>query len=196
MIIIAIDHGEELFAGEDAAESERFIAMLGHVLAHPLEGLDPFAVITIRADSVDPLLQRVPQLGIDAPHMRGLPPLSPSAYRDVITRPAAVYARRVTRLDIEPELVEVLVAKAQGADALPLLAFTLQRMFDLYHKEQRLRRPQNLESSEARNNAALATSSAVPRRPNGTSDFRRFFTSPFANTSRRLDRAPTSLQTM
>jgi hypothetical protein len=32
----------------------------------------------------------------------------------------------------------VLVTKAQGADALPLLAFTLQRMFDLYHKEQRL----------------------------------------------------------
>jgi hypothetical protein len=96
------------------------------------EGLDPFAVITIRAGSVG-LLQRMPQLGINAPHMRPLPPLSPSAYRDVITRPAAVYARRVTRLDIEPELVEVLVAKAQGAYALPLLAFTLQRMFDLYH---------------------------------------------------------------
>jgi formylglycine-generating enzyme required for sulfatase activity len=137
-VLIAIDQGEELFAAEDAAESERFIAMLGHLLAHPPEGLDPFAVITIRADSVDPLLQRVPQLGLDAPHTRLLPPLSPSAYRDVITRPAAVYARRVTRLDIESELVEVLVAKAQGADALPLLAFTLQRMFDLYHKEQRL----------------------------------------------------------
>jgi hypothetical protein len=137
-VLIAIDQGEELFATEDRAESERFIAMVGHLLAHPPEGLDPFAVITIRADSVDPLLQRVPQLGIDAPHVRALPPLSPSAYRDVITRPAAVYARRATRLDIEPELVEVLVAKAQGADALPLLAFTLQRMFDLYHKEQRL----------------------------------------------------------
>ena len=70
--------------------------------------------------------------------MRPLPPLSPSAYRDVITRPAAVYARRVARLDIEPALVETLIAKATGADALPLLAFTLQRMFDLYHKEQRL----------------------------------------------------------
>jgi formylglycine-generating enzyme required for sulfatase activity len=137
-VLIAIDQGEELFAAEDAAESERFIDMLGHVLAHPPEGLDPFAVITIRADSVDPLLQRVPQLGLDAPHTRLLPSLSPSAYRDVIARPAAVYARRVTRLDIEPELVEVLVAKAQGADALPLLAFTLQRMFDLFHKEQRL----------------------------------------------------------
>jgi hypothetical protein len=70
--------------------------------------------------------------------MRPLPPLSPSAYRDVITRPAAVYARRVARLDIEPALIETLIAKATGADALPLLALTLQRMFDLFHKEQRL----------------------------------------------------------
>jgi formylglycine-generating enzyme required for sulfatase activity len=137
-MLIAIDQGEELFATEDAAESEHFIAMLGHLLAHPPDGLDPYAVITIRADSVNPLLQRVPQLGIDAPHMRPLPPLSPSAYREVITRPAAVFARRVARLDIEPALVETLIAKATGADALPLLAFTLQRMFDLYYKEQRL----------------------------------------------------------
>jgi len=137
-MLIAIDQGEELFAAEDAAESERFIAMLGHLLAHPPEGLDPLALMTIRADSVDPLLQRVPKLGIDAPHMRPLPPLSVSAYRDVITKPAAVYARRVARLDVEPELVELLVEKSTGKDALPLLAFTLQRMFDLYHKEQRL----------------------------------------------------------
>ena len=137
-MLIAIDQGEELFAAEDAAESERFIAMLGHLLAHPPDGLDPYAVITIRADSVDPLLQRVPKLGIDAPHMRPLPPLSPSAYRDVITRPAAVYARRVARLDIEPALVETLIAKSTGADALPLLAYTLQRLFDLHHKDQRL----------------------------------------------------------
>ncbi|RTL71674.1 MAG: TIR domain-containing protein, partial [Hyphomicrobiales bacterium] len=137
-VLLAIDQGEELFAAEDAAESERLIAMLGHLLAHPPEELDPYVLMTIRADSVDPLLQRVPALGIDAPHMRPLPPLSPSAYRDVITKPAAVYTRRVARLDIEPELVDVLVSKATGADALPLLAFTLQRMFDMYHKEQRL----------------------------------------------------------
>jgi hypothetical protein len=93
-VLIAIDQGEELFAAEDAVESERFIATLGQLLAHPPEGLDPFAVITIRADSVEPLLQRVPQLGLDAPHVWPLPPLSPSAYRDVITRPAAVYSRR------------------------------------------------------------------------------------------------------
>jgi hypothetical protein len=45
-MMIAIDQGEELFAAEDAAESERFIAMLGHLLAHPPDGLDPYALIT------------------------------------------------------------------------------------------------------------------------------------------------------
>ena len=137
-MLIAIDQGEELFAAENAAESERFFAMLGNLLAHPPDSLDPYAVITIRADSVDPLLQRVPKLGIDAPHMRPLPPLSPSAYRDVITRPAAVYTRRVGRLEIEPELVEALVAKSTGKDALPLLAYTLQRMFYSHHKDHKL----------------------------------------------------------
>jgi formylglycine-generating enzyme required for sulfatase activity len=137
-VLIAIDQGEELFAAEDAGESERFIAMLGHLLAHPPEGLDPYALITIRADSVDPLLQRVPNLGIAPPHLLPLTPLSPSAYRDVITRPAAVYSRRIARLDFEPDLVAELVGKATGADALPLLAFTLQRLFDTWHKKQRL----------------------------------------------------------
>jgi hypothetical protein len=48
-MLIAIDQGEELFAAEDAAESERFIAMLGQLLAHPTDGLDPYAV-PIRAE--------------------------------------------------------------------------------------------------------------------------------------------------
>jgi formylglycine-generating enzyme required for sulfatase activity len=139
-VLVAIDQGEELFAAEDAAESERFITMLGHLLTHPPEGLDPLALITIRADGVDPLLRRVPKLGIDAPEVIALPPLSPSAYRDVINKPAAVYSRRVARLVVEPDLVEILVGKATGADALPLLAFTLQRLFDINHKEQRLTR--------------------------------------------------------
>jgi formylglycine-generating enzyme required for sulfatase activity len=44
----------------------------------------------------------------------------------------------VNRLDIEPELVEELVRDATGADALPLLAFTLQRLFNDYAPEQEL----------------------------------------------------------
>jgi formylglycine-generating enzyme required for sulfatase activity len=136
--LIAIDQGEELFAAEDAAQSNRFLDMMGHLLGSPPAGLDPYVLITIRADSVNALLQRVATLGLVTPQPMMLPPLSPAAYRDVITKPAAVYTRQVARLDLEPELVEALVKGALGADALPLLAFTLQRLFLDYAPEQTL----------------------------------------------------------
>jgi hypothetical protein len=136
--LIAIDQGEELFAAEDAAQSNRFLDMMGYLLGSPPAGLDPYVLVTIRADSVNALLQRVPTLGLVTPHTIMLPPLSPAAYRDVITKPAAVYTRQVGRLDLEPELVEALVRGAAGADALPLLAFTLQRLFLDYALERML----------------------------------------------------------
>jgi hypothetical protein len=104
--LIAIDQSEELFAAEDTVQSERFLNMLGYLLGSPPDGLDPYVLVTTRADSVDVLLQRVPDLGIDTPHIIALPPLSPAAYRDVITKPAAVYSRQVQRLDLDPELIE------------------------------------------------------------------------------------------
>jgi formylglycine-generating enzyme required for sulfatase activity len=127
--LIAVDQGEELFAAEHTAQSDRFLNMMGHLLGSPPNGLDPYVLMTIRANSVGALLQRVPTLGLVTPHTIMLPPLSPAAYRDVITKPAEVYTRQVARLDLEPDLVEALVKDASGADALPLLAFTLQRLF-------------------------------------------------------------------
>ncbi len=127
--LIAIDQGEELFAAENVAESERFLGLLAAVLKDPPSDVDPYVLITIRADSVEALLQRWPALGLDTPQSRYLPPMSPTAYREVIVKPAEVYSERVRRLTVEPALVEALVRDAQGADALPLLAFTLERLF-------------------------------------------------------------------
>ncbi len=161
--LIAIDQGEELFAAENAAESTRFLELLGALLrggegAHysssaptdtdpstgragpkmnnvfpsldpSLHDLDPYVIITIRADSVEALLQRWPSLGLDPPEVLYLPPLSPDAYRDIIVKPAEVYSERVKRLTIEPALTATLARNTGGADALPLLAFTLERMF-------------------------------------------------------------------
>jgi hypothetical protein len=89
-------------------------------------------LITIRADSVERLLQRIDELGLEPPEPLYLLPLSPGAYRDVILRPAEVYTRNVTPLTIEPALADQLVADATGADALPLLAFTLSQLFKLH----------------------------------------------------------------
>ena len=111
---------------------------MGGLLGSPPAGLDPYALLTIRADRIDALLQRLTALGLVTPQTIMLPPLSPAAYRDVITKPAAVYTRQVARLDLEPELVDILVKGASGADALPLLAFTLQRLFLDYAPDQTL----------------------------------------------------------
>jgi hypothetical protein len=86
-------------------------------------------LVTIRADSVETFLQRWPALRLDTPESHYLPPLSPSAYRDVIVKPAEVYSQHVRRLTVEPALVDQLVKDATGADALPVLAFTLEKLF-------------------------------------------------------------------
>ena len=127
--LIAIDQGEEMFAAENEVESRRFLEFLAALLREPPEGVDPYALITIRADSVESLLQRWPELGLETPRSLYLPPLSPAAYRDVILKPATVYSERVRRLVIEPALADALVRDAVGADALPLLAFTLEKLF-------------------------------------------------------------------
>ena len=127
--VIAIDQGEELFAPENAAESERLLAMLASLLKAPPADVDPYVLLTIRADSVEALWQRLPALGLDAPETLPLLPLAPDAYRDIILKPAAVYSSRVRQITVEPELVAALAGNTGGADALPLLAFTLERLF-------------------------------------------------------------------
>jgi len=136
--LLAIDQGEELFAPENEAESGRFLELLAAVLKEPPTDVDPYVLVTIRVDSVEPLLQRWPALGLDAPETQVLPPLAPSAYRDVIVKPAQVYSERVRRLDVEPALVDQLARDAQGADALPLLAFTLEKLFHEFGRDGNL----------------------------------------------------------
>jgi formylglycine-generating enzyme required for sulfatase activity len=130
--LLAVDQGEELFASENAAESERFLELLAFVFNDLPEDVDPYVLLTIRADSMEPLLQRWPALGLAAPETQVLPPLSPTAYRDVITKPAEVYTERVRRLVVEPALADKLAFDATGGDALPLLAFTLEKLFEKF----------------------------------------------------------------
>ncbi len=130
--LLAIDQGEELFASEDAAESGRFLELIAAVFNDLPEDVDPYLLLTIRADSLEPLLQHWPELRLATPEMQALPPLSPTAYRDVITKPAEVYTQRVRRLAVEPALADKLASDATGGDALPLLAFTLEKLFEKF----------------------------------------------------------------
>ena len=86
--------------------------------------------LTIRADRYEPL-QIAPELaGVETVLFDHLKPMPPAGYKEVITGPARRATAAGRRLTVEPALVERLLAEtADGADALPLLALTLERLY-------------------------------------------------------------------
>lgn len=130
--ILAVDQAEELLAPEDAEESKRFLTLLSHFLRDANDGIELFVIMTVRADSIDQLMQVMGGFGLDLPESLPLLPLPQSYYRDVIIKPIEVIARRGQPLKIEPALAEQIVKDTSGADALPLLAFTLSRLYSEY----------------------------------------------------------------
>jgi WD40 repeat protein len=132
-LVLPIDQIEELFttvrgvpADEiGASEARLFLARLAEMLRHGPEAL---ALVTIRSDSYEPLqtaaaLQGIPQLPFN------LPPIAAADYRSVIEGPAHRVDAAGRPLVVEPALASLLLADTQGADALPLLGFTLERLY-------------------------------------------------------------------
>ena len=129
-LVLAIDQAEELFASEDQAESERFLFLLAQLLSDPPQGVEPFAIFTIRADRASPLFDAITERKLEFPETLPLLPLPQTAYREVILKPLGVIARRGQTLSISAPLADRLVQDATGADALPLLAFTLSHLYE------------------------------------------------------------------
>jgi WD40 repeat protein len=142
-LILGIDQAEELFDTSDEARAkeamELFAALLA-LLARPPAGVQLFVILTIRADGYDSLAAALTQAS-DLAERGGAPclaaiqetpltlgPLATNAYRDVIRRPAQI-ALKTEREVFEPSLVDHLVDTSTGADALPLLAMTLEQLY-------------------------------------------------------------------
>jgi hypothetical protein len=153
-LILAIDQAEELFGTFDqtrAEEATTFLDALLALLAMPPAAVECLVIFTIRSDSYDPLAaalvrasDAVEKLG--AVHRQALQetsltllPLAATAYRDVIRRPAQV-ALKTDREIFEPALVDDLVDTFTGADALPLLAMTVEQLFADYGPHQHITR--------------------------------------------------------
>jgi hypothetical protein len=66
---------------------------------------------------------------LEIPDTLPLLALPQTAYRDVILKPLDLLARRGQRMTLSPALADRLVAEATGADALPLLAFTISHLY-------------------------------------------------------------------
>lgn len=104
--------------------------MLGDLLATPG---GPIAAIAIRTD-VYPLLQAERRIGDGLHQPFNLAPMPPDRFRAVIEEPAAR-----AEVQLEPALTDALVRDASGADVLPLLAFTIERLHREFGAAGRLR---------------------------------------------------------
>src|SRR6478672_5210817 len=130
-LVLPVDQAEELFTADAGPEAPRFLKLLTSLVEHEAGVTPPMIVaVTIRADRYEPL-QSAPEL--DPVHLLVFPnlkPLPPAGYMEVITGPARRATAAGSRLSIEPALVDRLLSEtAAGADALPLLALTLERLY-------------------------------------------------------------------
>ncbi|MFN9486093.1 MAG: toll/interleukin-1 receptor domain-containing protein, partial [Cyanobacteriota bacterium] len=126
--VIVIDQLEELLADTrpaspraEPSEGERFLALLRDLLNTPLAGV--LVIATLRTDALAPLQALRPELVARA-HTVTLQPIRREDYGELISGPAAR-----SGLAAQPGLAERLVSDRGSGDALPLLAFTLEKLW-------------------------------------------------------------------
>ena len=132
-LILSIDQGEELFLAEGQDEAQVFLALLRELLIDDVPPL--IALLTIRSDSYErlqeaKLLDGVRKVPFD------LGPMPKGSYSEVIRGPARRLEGTSRALKIDEALIDALLVDVEtgGAkDALPLLAFTLERLYGEYH---------------------------------------------------------------
>ncbi|MGQ8366435.1 TIR domain-containing protein [Glaciecola sp. 1036] len=131
-MILSIDQAEELFMGEGEVEAEQLLVLLKR-LAEQNE-LPIIVLFTIRSDSYE-TLQAYKTFTDVSQQTFSLAPMPKGAYQEVIEGPAKRMNESGNPLDIEPALTEALLQdldQGSGKDALPLLAFTLERLHKDY----------------------------------------------------------------
>jgi hypothetical protein len=174
VIVLPLDQAEELFNPDGGAEAGRFLDILAAVLG---PGAGPpsrrFVVIaTMRSDRYE-LLQSERRLEPIGRDLFDLPPISPAEFKTVIEGPARRLREAGRNFYIDPALTEQLIADAQGADALPLLGFTLERLYMDYGAAGKLtlaqyRRLGGVQGSiEAAVESVLAQPGRIPEIPAG-----------------------------
>ena len=128
-LILPIDQAEELFHTECAQESRAFLNILGKLVSSDAPAL--MLLLTVRSDRYEQL-QTADSLQGLRQHTLGLPPMPQGAYAEIIKGPAHRLEGTDRALKIEEPLVDALLADVEegGAkDALPLLSFTLERLY-------------------------------------------------------------------
>ncbi|MCB1477288.1 MAG: TIR domain-containing protein [Rhodobiaceae bacterium] len=131
-VIVPVDQGEALFAAEGRDEAITFLELFRDLLNR--EDVPVIGMITIRSDNYERLQTEAALEGIRS-ELLSLPPMPGGAYGEVIQGPARRLTLSGRKLALDDTLVETLLSdieKGGSKDALPLLAFTLERLYSDY----------------------------------------------------------------
>ena len=118
-----------MFLAEGAAQARAFLTLLKDLVNAPTPAL--IVIVAIRSDAYE-RLQSARELEGVRQETFSLSPLPRGSYQSVIEGPAKRLSQSRRPLTIEPALTQTLLAEIEtgGAkDALPLLAFTLERLY-------------------------------------------------------------------
>jgi WD40 repeat protein len=153
-LILPVDQAEELFGVDiDADEARRFLTLIKqHAQADIGYRVPLIVALTIRTDRHERLqtaseLSEVPNKVFD-----DLKPMPRAQFIEVIEGPARRASGSGHRLTIEPALVQRLLDDcAEGADTLPLLSLTLERMYKDWGSDGDLQLSEYIEMGEISN---------------------------------------------
>jgi formylglycine-generating enzyme required for sulfatase activity len=129
VLVLPIDQGEELFQSEGLSEGQALLNLLAALLAEDAPAM--IAMVAIRIDAYEKLQAAKPLEGVE-PRTESLRPMPRTSYQAVVEGPAGRLADTNRALPLEPALTQALLADVEaggGRDALPLLAFTLERLY-------------------------------------------------------------------
>lgn len=145
-VLIAMDQGEELARSEgEGADAlcDYFRAALMPETVMDQEDDAPKGyrlMFTVRLDSLPEVNRARRMHGLEA-RCTEMRPVPVFRYDNVVEMPAARYG-----VEIDTGLVEALMADSPGEDALPLLAFAVNRLWTQYARDKRIRRENYVDS--------------------------------------------------
>ncbi len=129
-LLLALDQAEVLLASSqdgDETDASRLLAAVGQLLATRTRKL--VAVLTIRTEFMPALERALPS----EVRLHDLPLHSITALSAIIEKPAARFG-----IELEEGLTGHMVEDTRGADALPLLAYTLRELNENYGADNHL----------------------------------------------------------
>jgi WD40 repeat protein len=134
-LVLPLDQAEEVFPADPTTQGARFVKLAADLLGR-INATDVGLIVaaTIRTDRYA-MMQTDPALrGIGTVLFNELKPMPREEFNDVITGPARRATEGGDPLTIDVDLRQQLIADAQGPDTLPLLALTLDRLYQRYAK--------------------------------------------------------------